>query len=583
MIELQDALQQKFAENKSSLIESYHKYRTYYDAKANANPLKLHTFCLILNRKLSHQSDFGSKSMHVWIPLYRVEKVLTNSNYLIRKVGTNFTQSLHRIRLRPYKPTEAPVDLEDISPDNFVPDPVLGKYRQEPEMFDDEIPKLLEHTFISDVPERIEQEETQPVTTTLNYQIAVPAVAAPRPVPPPAAPLPPAVHPPPPVAPPRQPPEPEELPNFPEPPNIVLESDSDFEMEAQENQDPGEEVQPMINTGGIHEETDFPFADFSEPFEHHGQRPMTNQQISPRIRHESSLETPISQQNVNRRVTFHPDSTKIPKPAVTPSTRKVIRIPSKDGKIVIPFSNLSRGEKRKKIVESSRDSTKRLAYQQGPSRATKLDLKRSQEVIESDKDTPSTSSSTQLTPKTTTKTQSSQKQPSPLYDLVLGAKRRTRLNKPKDEQKNDGQLKALYNSEIKFYFSKSNISEAKCSIVQSVSVENPFELIDQIVPCTSLAKNSDLVEGSLILCFDEKQKRFIYNLVTTISKNAKASYSNLQKCLYNLSKHVDEHNIDKLALPQMECSKEGLEWSQVFKIITETFKKSNMQLYFYVA
>ena len=94
---------------------------------------------------------------------------------------------------------------------------------------------------------------------------------------------------------------------------------------------------------------------------------MINQQLSPRIRHESTLETPISQQNVNRRVTFHPDSMKKPKPAVTPFNRKVIRIPSKDGKIVIPFSKLSRDEKRQQIVESSRDSTKRLAYQQGPS------------------------------------------------------------------------------------------------------------------------------------------------------------------------------------------------------------------------
>ena len=112
----------------------------------------------------------------------------------------------------------------------------------------------------------------------------------------------------------------------------------------------------MVNSGGTQEETDFPFANFPEPFEHHGQPPMINQQISPRIRHESTLETPILQRNVNRGVTFHPDSTKIPKPAVFSSNRKVIRIPSKDGKIVIPFSNLSRDEKRQKIVESSRDS-----------------------------------------------------------------------------------------------------------------------------------------------------------------------------------------------------------------------------------
>ena len=66
----------------------------------------------------------------------------------------------------------------------------------------------------------------------------------------------------------------------------------------------------MDNTGGMQEEgTEFSFADFPEPFEHHGQPPMINQQISPRIRHESTLETTISQKNLNRRVTFHPDST----------------------------------------------------------------------------------------------------------------------------------------------------------------------------------------------------------------------------------------------------------------------------------
>ena len=98
---------------------------------------------------MTNQNDFGSKSLNVWLPLYRVEKVLTDSNYLIRKVGTHFTQCIHRIRLRPYKPQEHPVDLDNINPDKFVPDPVLGKYRQEPELFDDEISKLLEHTFMS--------------------------------------------------------------------------------------------------------------------------------------------------------------------------------------------------------------------------------------------------------------------------------------------------------------------------------------------------------------------------------------------------------------------------------------------------
>ena len=356
----------------------------------------------------------------------------------------------------------------------------MGKYRQEPEMFDHEIPKLLEHTFISDVPEQIEQEESQqPVTTTLNYQIAVPAVAAPRPVPPPAVPLPPVVHPPPAVAPPRQPPEPEELLDFPEPPEIFLESDSDFEIEAHENQDPAEEVKPMDNTGGMPEEgTEFPFADFPEPFEHHGQPPIINQQISPRIRHESTLETPISQKNLNRRVTFHPDSTKIPKPAVTQSKRKTVNISLGDGGIFIPVSNLSKEQKRQKIIKSSRDSTRRLAYQQGPSRATKLDVKRSQEIIESEQDTPSTSSSTQLT-KTSTKTQLSHKQSSPLHNLVEGAKRKSKLNKEEEKSK-QCHLRAIIGPNSQIFFTTQKISASTYSIAQAVTADNPYQKLTDL-------------------------------------------------------------------------------------------------------
>ena len=117
-----------------------------------------------------NQSDFGYKSMTVWLPLYRIERVLTISNYLIRKVGTLFTQCVHRIRLRPYTPNVKPSDLDDIDPDKFVPDLLLGKNKQEPELFDEQIPKLLEHHFIDDVPQENQEDQTeqQPATVTLS-------------------------------------------------------------------------------------------------------------------------------------------------------------------------------------------------------------------------------------------------------------------------------------------------------------------------------------------------------------------------------------------------------------------------------
>ena len=48
-----------------------------------------------------------------WVGSYKVEKVLPNNNYIVRRLGTNETQLLHRIRLRIYIP-QAPLA------DNFV-------------------------------------------------------------------------------------------------------------------------------------------------------------------------------------------------------------------------------------------------------------------------------------------------------------------------------------------------------------------------------------------------------------------------------------------------------------------------------
>ena len=88
---LQDAMLEKFKETKDNIVSSYHRYRGYYDQKALAQPLVLHSLCLLLNPLLTNQSDTRNKSLQVWLPLYRVEKVLTNSNYIVRKVGTNHT------------------------------------------------------------------------------------------------------------------------------------------------------------------------------------------------------------------------------------------------------------------------------------------------------------------------------------------------------------------------------------------------------------------------------------------------------------------------------------------------------------
>ena len=180
---LQDAMQKKFLETKEKLTTMYNKYRTYYDNKAEAKPLVLFSYCLLLNPRLMTQTDFASKSLPIWLPLYRVEKILTNSNYIIRKVGTDYTQCVHRIRLRPVEPQGRVDDFRVIDFQNFQRDPSLGQFRGEPYIFDESVPSLLDNAQPTPLAPA-EPEVPPPVTVSLHFAPAPAApVAGPAPLP----------------------------------------------------------------------------------------------------------------------------------------------------------------------------------------------------------------------------------------------------------------------------------------------------------------------------------------------------------------------------------------------------------------
>ena len=74
--ELQDAMMQKFGENKEKLTTAYLKYKKYYDQKASAKPIREKSFCLLLNPKLLEQSTVIASQVQKWLSLYKVEKSL---------------------------------------------------------------------------------------------------------------------------------------------------------------------------------------------------------------------------------------------------------------------------------------------------------------------------------------------------------------------------------------------------------------------------------------------------------------------------------------------------------------------------
>ena len=95
---------------KKNVMQSYIKYKRYYDKKAKASPLKEKDYCCILQPKADHQGSKIPFRDFRWIGPYLVEKVLPNNNYIVRKLNTNKTQVLHRIRLRKYNPETPPED-----------------------------------------------------------------------------------------------------------------------------------------------------------------------------------------------------------------------------------------------------------------------------------------------------------------------------------------------------------------------------------------------------------------------------------------------------------------------------------------
>ena len=92
-------------------MQAYIKYKAYYDKKANPSKLKEADYVYILQPKADHQGSKIPFTEFRRMGPYIVEKVLPNNNYLVRKIDTDKTQVLHRMRMRQFTPRQPPVDI----------------------------------------------------------------------------------------------------------------------------------------------------------------------------------------------------------------------------------------------------------------------------------------------------------------------------------------------------------------------------------------------------------------------------------------------------------------------------------------
>ena len=109
--EIQKRMKILLDQTKKNIMQSYLKYKAYYDRKAKAAPLETTDYCYILNPKADIQATKIPFREFRWCGPYKVEKVLPNNNYIVRRLGTNKTQLLHRIRLRKFTPQAPLADI----------------------------------------------------------------------------------------------------------------------------------------------------------------------------------------------------------------------------------------------------------------------------------------------------------------------------------------------------------------------------------------------------------------------------------------------------------------------------------------
>ena len=104
-------------------MQSYLKYKEYYDRKAKAASLQEKDFCFVLQPKADCQGSKIPLRDFRWTGLFVVQKVLSNNNYIVRRLNTNKTQILHRIRLKkfvPNAPLEDKYKEEKLQPDESI-------------------------------------------------------------------------------------------------------------------------------------------------------------------------------------------------------------------------------------------------------------------------------------------------------------------------------------------------------------------------------------------------------------------------------------------------------------------------------
>lgn len=77
-------------------------------------------------------------------------------------------------------------------------------------------------------------------------------------------------------------------------------------------------------------------------------------------------------------------------------------------------------------------------------------------------------------------------------------------------------------------------------------------------------------------------KRFIYYLITRAKATEKPTYDDLRESLEDMKKHCVVNDVQTLAMSQLGCGLDRLEWKKVKEKICEVFADTKIHITVYV-
>ena len=127
------------------------------------------------------------------------------------------------------------------------------------------------------------------------------------------------------------------------------------------------------------------------------------------------------------------------------------------------------------------------------------------------------------------------------------------------------------------YGNKNSTLEQPLSIGHCISADAQMSkgfaqfLSEKIRRLRRTCRPANLLKDQVFPFWDSSSRRYIYNLVTKEKNSDKPDLQTLATTLQNMQAHTTMHGISAIAVPEIGCGLDQMNWQDVDKLLRDIF------------